>query len=122
MVFAGGAATEGPGMVVSHELKEPIRSHHDIDRDSVKHFKRATKVLALLSNFVFNRAHCCVVLRGPGEARIEQRPRSRPLCRLSRSSWSFRNEGTTELHKRRYRALRLVYDVHFQAEFPSCVQ
>ena len=44
MVFAGGAATEGPGMVVSNELKEPIRSHHDIDRDSVKHFKRATKV------------------------------------------------------------------------------
>lgn len=31
-------------MVVSNELKEPIRSHHDIDRDSVKHFKRATKV------------------------------------------------------------------------------
>ncbi len=44
MVFAGGAPTEGPGMVVSNELKEPIRSHHDIDRDSVKHFKRATKV------------------------------------------------------------------------------
>jgi protein transport protein SEC23 len=44
MVFAGGPATEGPGMVVSNELKEPIRSHHDIDRDSVKHFKRATKV------------------------------------------------------------------------------
>ena len=55
MVFAGGAATEGPGMVVSNELKEPIRSHHDIDRDSVKHFKRATKVgLAQLSLFCFN--------------------------------------------------------------------
>ena len=44
MVFAGGPATDGPGMVVSNELREPIRSHHDIDRDSVKHFKRATKV------------------------------------------------------------------------------
>ena len=31
-------------MVVSNELKEPIRSHHDIDRDSAKHFKRASKV------------------------------------------------------------------------------
>lgn len=31
-------------MVVGPELREPIRSHHDIDRDSVKHFKRATKV------------------------------------------------------------------------------
>ena len=44
MLFAGGPATQGPGMVVSNELKEPIRSHHDIDRDSVKHFKRAVKV------------------------------------------------------------------------------
>ena len=44
MLFAAGPATEGPGMVVSNELKEPIRSHHDIDRDNVKYFKRATKV------------------------------------------------------------------------------
>ncbi len=44
MLFAGGPATEGPGMVVGQELREPIRSHHDIDRDSVKHFKRAMKV------------------------------------------------------------------------------
>lgn len=47
MVFAGGPATEGPGMVVSNELKEPIRSHHDIERDSVKHYKRAVKVYLL---------------------------------------------------------------------------
>ena len=46
MLFAGGPATEGPGMVVSNELKEPIRSHHDIDRDSAKHYKRACKVRA----------------------------------------------------------------------------
>lgn len=44
MLFSGGPATEGPGMVVSNELKEPIRSHHDIDRDSAKHYKRAIKV------------------------------------------------------------------------------
>jgi hypothetical protein len=44
MLFSGGPATEGPGMVVSNELREPIRSHHDIDRDSVKHYKRAVKV------------------------------------------------------------------------------
>ena len=44
MVFSGGPCTEGPGMVVNNELKEPIRSHHDIDRDSAKHFKRASKV------------------------------------------------------------------------------
>lgn len=46
MLFAGGPATEGPGMVVTNELKEPIRSHHDIERDGVKHYKRAVKVYA----------------------------------------------------------------------------
>ena len=44
MVFSGGPCTEGPGLVVGNELREPIRSHHDIERDSIKHFKRATKV------------------------------------------------------------------------------
>jgi protein transport protein SEC23 len=44
MLFAGGPATEGPGMVVGPELREPIRSHHDIDRDNVKYFKKALKV------------------------------------------------------------------------------
>lgn len=40
-------------MVVSNELKEPIRSHHDIDRDSAKHFKRASKVITA--------SHSCLV-------------------------------------------------------------
>jgi len=45
MLFAGGPATEGPGMVVGPELREPIRSHHDIDRDNVKYYKKALKVI-----------------------------------------------------------------------------
>lgn len=44
MVFTSGPCTEGPGMVVGPELKEPIRSHHDIDRDNIKYFKKAIKV------------------------------------------------------------------------------
>jgi protein transport protein SEC23 len=44
MLFSGGPCTEGPGLVVANELREPIRSHHDIDRDTAKHYKRATKV------------------------------------------------------------------------------
>lgn len=44
MLFAGGPATEGPGMVVGPELREPIRSHHDIDRDNAKYYKKALKV------------------------------------------------------------------------------
>lgn len=44
MLFSGGPATVGSGMVVGVELKEPIRSHHDIDRDNIKHYKKAIKV------------------------------------------------------------------------------
>nr|GFD52497.1 protein transport protein SEC23 [Tanacetum cinerariifolium] len=47
MLFAGGPATEGPGMVVGPELKEAIRSHHDIDRDNIKYYKKALKVSKL---------------------------------------------------------------------------
>ena len=39
MLFCGGACTEGPGQVVSTELRERIRSHHDIEKDNVKYFK-----------------------------------------------------------------------------------
>ena len=49
MLFAGGPATEGPGLVVGPELREPIRSHHDIDRDNIKHYKKALKVRFILS-------------------------------------------------------------------------
>ena len=44
MLFAGGPSTEGPGLVVGPELREPIRSHHDIDRDNIKYYKKALKV------------------------------------------------------------------------------
>lgn len=44
MLFTGGPPTIGSGMVVSTELKEPIRSHHDIDRDNIKYYKKAVKV------------------------------------------------------------------------------
>lgn len=44
MLFAAGAATQGPGMVVGTELKEPIRSHNEIEKDTAKHMKKAVKV------------------------------------------------------------------------------
>ena len=49
MLFAGGPATEGPGLVVGPELRESIRSHHDIDRDSIKYYKKALKVCSKFS-------------------------------------------------------------------------
>ena len=43
MMFIGGPATQGPGMVVGDELKHPIRSHHDIEKDNAKFMKKALK-------------------------------------------------------------------------------
>jgi len=45
MLFVGGACTQGPGMVVDDELKHPIRSHHDIEKDACKYMKKAMKVI-----------------------------------------------------------------------------
>ena len=41
----GGAVTYGPGMVVSQQLEEKIRSHLDIQKeaDNTKHLKNAIK-------------------------------------------------------------------------------
>jgi len=43
--LVGGAATFGPGMIVSEDLHEKIRSHLDIqkERDNTKYLKKAMK-------------------------------------------------------------------------------
>ncbi|XP_044013279.1 protein transport protein Sec23A isoform X2 [Aphidius gifuensis] len=43
MMFLGGPCSQGPGQVVTDELRLPIRSHHDIQKDNAKHMKKATK-------------------------------------------------------------------------------
>ncbi|KAG7811892.1 hypothetical protein KL921_002158 [Ogataea angusta] len=40
-LFVGGPCTFGPGKIVGTELKEPIRSHSDIDKGTAKHYKKA---------------------------------------------------------------------------------
>lgn len=57
MLFIGGPPTQGPGMVVGDELKTPIRSWHDIQKDNARHLKKATKVSEswpLTQNLCFN--------------------------------------------------------------------
>ena len=44
MLFIGGPCTQGPGMIVGESLKDPIRSHHDLEKDSCKYHKKACKV------------------------------------------------------------------------------
>lgn len=42
-LFSGGPPTQGPGMAVGPELREPIRSHHDLEKDTARHAKKALK-------------------------------------------------------------------------------
>lgn len=35
---------QGPGMIVSHEQKDIIRSHHDLEKDTCRYHKKACKV------------------------------------------------------------------------------
>lgn len=64
MLFTGGPATEGPGMVVGPELKEQIRSHHDIDRDNIKYYKKALKFYDTLAKRVAHNGHVVDIFAG----------------------------------------------------------
>merc|ERR1711962_492714 len=57
MTFLGGAASQGPGQVVDDELKNPIRSHHDIEKDNIKFMKKATKHYDTLAKRAADNGH-----------------------------------------------------------------
>lgn len=43
MLFVGGPATDGPGIIVGDELKEPIRSYSDVLKDKAKYVTKSSK-------------------------------------------------------------------------------
>ncbi|XP_038074686.1 protein transport protein Sec23A-like [Patiria miniata] len=57
MLFIGGPGTQGPGMVVGDELKTPIRSHHDIEKDNAKYMRKAMKHYEGLATRASNNGH-----------------------------------------------------------------
>ncbi|KAI0465185.1 hypothetical protein LJB42_000409 [Komagataella kurtzmanii] len=57
MLFAGGPCTLGPGIVVGSELKEPIRSHYEIQNGSAKHYKKSLKHYAALAKRATSQCH-----------------------------------------------------------------
>jgi len=57
MLFTGGPVTEGPGKVVSDELKEPIRSHTDLIKENAKHTKKSSKFFSELSKRAVSVGH-----------------------------------------------------------------
>ncbi|XP_078001202.1 protein transport protein Sec23A-like [Glandiceps talaboti] len=57
MLFVGGPATQGPGMVVNDELKMPIRSHHDVEKDNIKYMRKAIKHYDALAKRTAENGH-----------------------------------------------------------------
>jgi len=55
--FLGGACSHGPGMVVDDDFKNPIRSHHDIEKDTCKFMKKAIKFYETLAKRVSESGH-----------------------------------------------------------------
>lgn len=64
ILFSSGPGTVGPGLVVSPELKDPLRSHHDIDSDSAKHYKKACKFYNHLAQRVADNGHTMDIFAG----------------------------------------------------------
>ncbi|KAJ1947234.1 GTPase-activating protein S23, partial [Linderina pennispora] len=64
MLFCGGPATQGPGMVVGPELKEPIRSHHDIEKETDRHYRKAVKFYEALSKRSAAAGHAIDIFSG----------------------------------------------------------
>jgi len=57
MLFVGGACSQGPGSVLNDDLKFPIRSHNDIEKDNAKYMKKATKHYDALAARAANNGH-----------------------------------------------------------------
>jgi len=57
LLFTGGPATHGPGLVVGDDLKEPIRSHTDLSKDTAKHARKAMKFYETLSKRAVSSGH-----------------------------------------------------------------
>ena len=62
MLFTGGVCTQGPGMIINDELKNVIRSHHDIEKDNARHLKKASKVTIMTQKLICERPRVCFVL------------------------------------------------------------
>lgn len=57
MLMMGGPCTGGLGMVVSEELKETIRSHHELNKETAKHFSAASKFYSALAKIAATNGH-----------------------------------------------------------------
>ncbi|CCE64827.1 hypothetical protein TPHA_0I03260 [Tetrapisispora phaffii CBS 4417] len=64
ILFSSGPCTLGPGLIVSSELKDPLRSHHDIDSDRASHYKKATNFYNQIADRVADNDHTVDIFAG----------------------------------------------------------
>ncbi|XBH55785.1 hypothetical protein VPH35_077790 [Triticum aestivum] len=57
IALLGGPCTEGPGVIVSKDLSEPVRSHKDLDKDAAPHFQKAVKFYDGLAKQLVSQGH-----------------------------------------------------------------
>lgn len=57
LLFLGGPCTVGPGMVVDDDLKNTIRTHHDIDKDNAKFMKKSAEYYLQLATKASANGH-----------------------------------------------------------------
>lgn len=63
-LFVGGLCTAEPGLIVNKELKEPIRSHSDIDKDNAKYYKKAVKFYEGIAQRAAKNSHAIDLFGG----------------------------------------------------------
>lgn len=56
MCFIGGAATHGPAKIVDMPLKEPMRSHHDIDKSNATQLPKMSNGVTPVDSLLFKLA------------------------------------------------------------------
>ncbi|CCK71056.1 GTPase-activating protein SEC23 KNAG_0F03920 [Huiozyma naganishii CBS 8797] len=64
ILFAAGPGTLSPGLIVNSELKDPLRSHHDIDSDRAAHYKKACKFYNQIANRIAENGHTVDIFAG----------------------------------------------------------
>lgn len=57
MLFVGGPATVGPGMIVDTDQAKSIRTHQDLDNDRAPHYKKACKFYSQLAQRLVSYSH-----------------------------------------------------------------
>ncbi|KAK9138270.1 hypothetical protein Sjap_008864 [Stephania japonica] len=94
IALVGGPCTEGPGMIVSKDLSEPMRSNHDL-RGHALHFHKAVEFYKNLSSILVNQGHvlnifaCSPNQKGPSCADTfigEGNTALWKICRLDKST------------------------------------